>query len=86
MVAAAAAGKHMSRNITDFFKPSMSNQEEGSILHHGFAWSAIKEINKVEEAVEKIWSKRAIISAENKVKIARYASENRVTASLSHFK
>ena len=40
--AAAAGSKHMSRNITDFFKPSMSKQEGGSALPHGFAWSAIK--------------------------------------------
>ena len=51
--------------------------------------SAIKEIRKVEEDAERIGSKRgkyAVISSENKARIARYASENGVTASLRHFK
>ena len=79
----------MSRSITDFFKPSRTNQERGSALPHGYVRSAIKETKKVEEDAERIGSKRgdyAVISAENKARIARYASENGVTASLRHFK
>ena len=77
----------MSRSITDFFKPSRPNQERGSALPHGYVRSAIKEMKKVEEDAERIRSKignYAVISAENKARIARYASENGVTASLRH--
>ena len=51
--------------------------------------SAIKEIKKVKEDTERVGSKRGnytVISAENKARIVRYASENGVTASLRHFK
>ena len=75
----------MSRSITDFFKPSRPNQEKGSALPHGYLWSAIKEIKKVKEDTKSTGSKRgnyAVISAKNKARIARYASENGVTASL----
>ena len=49
-------------------------------------WPIIKEIKKVEENSERIVSKRgnyASISSKNKARIARYVSENRVTASLN---
>ena len=75
----------MSKSITNFFKPSRLNQERGSDLPHDYARFAIKGIKKLEEDTERIGSKRGncgIISVENKARIARYASENRVTASL----
>ena len=69
----------MSRSITDFFKPLRPNQERDPALPHGYARSAIKKIKKVEEDAERIGPKRgnyAAISAENKAKIVRYASEH----------
>ena len=80
---------HISRSITDFFKPSRPDQERGSALPHGYMQSAIKEIKKVEVNTERIGSKSgnyANILAENKARIARYASENGVIASLGHLK
>ena len=79
----------MSRSITNFFKPSRPNQDRGSALPHGYVRSAIKEIKKVKEDTERVGSKRsnyAVISAKNKARIARYASENGVTASFRHIK
>ena len=89
LLTVGSSGVLWSRSITDFFKPLRPNQERDPALPHGFAWSAIKEIKKVEEDAERIGSKRGnytAISAENKAKIAKYASENGVTASLGHFK
>ena len=59
------------------------------MLSLGYVRSAIKEINKVEDDTKRIGSKRgnhAIFLAKNKARIARYASENGVTAFLRHFK
>ena len=50
---------------------------------------ASKEVKKCEERTATLGMKRGyydIFSPENKAKVAKYASENGVTASLHHFK
>ena len=86
------ASSKMSKSIVSFFRRTKSDDSPASfksLLPLHVAQSAIKEVKKVEILDEKKAGRKrgsyAVFFAKDKAKIAKYASENRVTASLKHF-
>ena len=80
----------MSNSILSYFKCKSGNLPTfKSSLPPNVVASALKEVNKVQTSDERNGRKRGsygIFSAKDKAKVAKYASENGVTASLKYFK
>ena len=79
----------MSSGILSYFKCKSESTAFKSSLPPSIVQSALKEVNKTQTLDEKNGRKRGsygIFSAQDKAKIAKYASENGVTASLKYFK
>ena len=84
------SGEDMSKTIEQFFKPACG--EGSSSLKEVPAVAVLaaqKEVAKEMEKIAKAEQKRgayATISEELKAKVAKYAAENGISASLRHFK
>ena len=80
----------MSNSILSYFKFKSGNSPTfKSSLPPNVVASGLKEVNKVQTSDERNGRKRGrygIFSAKDKAKVAKYASENGVTASLKYFK
>ena len=82
-----------SRSILEFFKPAKDSSDTHSSPRLKSVPAEVanfveKEIKKTED-LQRTGSKRGnytFVSSENKAKIAKYASEHGVTASMRHFR
>ena len=78
----------MAKSIKSYFKPTVPTSNCSS-LPEAAILAAKKEVKKEEERMVKAGNKRGMygrVSAEDKAKIGKYATENGVTASLRHFR
>ena len=72
--------------LEHFFKPTSDAGSSSSAAVLAFAFLAAQRKTKKVASTGMKWGSYATISEELKVKVAKYAAENGVSASLRHFK